>query len=248
MSAIVIDGVTKHYGPYRALSDVSLAVGHGERVVICGPSGSGKSTLIRCVNGLEPFQAGRILVDGVEVGPGHARLLPVRRKAGMVFQQFNLFPHMTVLRNCTIAPMRAQGVGRPEAEARAMSALERMRIADQARKYPSQLSGGQQQRVAIARSLCMSPAMMLFDEPTSSLDPEMVKEVLDAIMALADSGMTIVCVTHEMGLAKHMANRVVFMDGGCILEIAEPSDFFRSPAHPRAREFLANVTGHGAGP
>lgn len=244
MDTITIDRVAKRYGSYIALDNVSLAIAAGERVVVCGPSGSGKSTLVRCINGLEMVDEGRIVVDGLEVRPGRARLLEVRRRAGMVFQQFNLFPHLTVLRNCTIAPMRSQGVSASDARDRARANLERMRIADQATKFPGQLSGGQQQRVAIARALCMQPSIMLFDEPTSSLDPEMVKEVLDAIMSLAASGMTILCVTHEMGLARQMASRVVFMDRGTILECSAPTEFFAHPKHDRTREFLSRLMDH----
>ncbi len=244
MDAIRIEGITKLYGSFKALDGVCLTVAAGERIVICGPSGSGKSTLIRCVNGLEHVQEGRILVDGLEVTPDRVRLAEIRRRAGMVFQQFNLFPHLTVLRNCTIAPMRALRMPPADAQATAMANLERMRVADQAGKYPAQLSGGQQQRVAIARALCMRPAIMLFDEPTSSLDPEMVKEVLEGIVELASTGMTILCVTHEMGLARLMADRVVFMDQGAILEVSSPAVFFARPHHARAQEFLARVLGH----
>lgn len=241
MDAVSIQGLTKRYGNYKALDNVSLTVAAGERVVICGPSGSGKSTLIRCINGLEQAQEGRTLVDGLEVTPDRVRLTEVRRRAGMVFQQFNLFPHLTVMRNCTISPMRAQRMSPKEATALAMVNLERMRIADQAAKYPAQLSGGQQQRVAIARALCMRPAIMLFDEPTSSLDPEMVKEVLDSITDLAATGMTILCVTHEMDFARHMADRIVFMDHGAILEVARPSEFFAHPTHERTKGFLSRL-------
>ena len=243
MNAVRIEGITKRYGHYKALDNVSLTVAAGERVVICGPSGSGKSTLIRCINGLELAQEGRILVDSLEVTPSRIRLTEIRRRAGMVFQQFNLFPHLTVMRNCTIAPMRAQRMPPKEAAALAMVNLERMRIADQAGKYPAQLSGGQQQRVAIARALCMRPAIMLFDEPTSSLDPEMVKEVLDSITDLAATGMTILCVTHEMDFARHVADRVVFMDRGAILEVAPPGEFFAHPKHKRGKEFLSRLMG-----
>ncbi|MFC0283320.1 amino acid ABC transporter ATP-binding protein [Camelimonas abortus] len=237
-------GVGKWYGDFHVLRDVNLTVARGERVVICGPSGSGKSTLIRCINRLEEHQCGEIIVDGVTLTSDLRAVERVRRDVGMVFQQFNLFPHLTVMENCVLAPMRARGLSRREAEAQAMALLERVRIPDQADKYPGQLSGGQQQRVAIARALCMNPRIMLFDEPTSALDPEMVKEVLDVMVELAGDGMTMVCVTHEMGFARRIADRVIFMDGGRIVEQADPETFFSSPRHERTRAFLGKVLGH----
>jgi polar amino acid transport system ATP-binding protein len=244
---IRIEAVNKWYGDFQVLTDVSLDVRPGERIVICGPSGSGKSTLIRCINHLEKVQQGRIVVDGIELtGHGRRNVDLVRREVGMVFQQFNLFPHLTVLQNCTLAPMNTRGVGRAEAEATAMKFLQRVRIPDQAHKYPSQLSGGQQQRVAIARALCMNPKVMLFDEPTSALDPEMVKEVLDTMISLAEDGMTMLCVTHEMGFARSVADRVIFMADGRILEQAPPQQFFSAPEHPKLRTFLGQIlTSHG---
>lgn len=239
--AVALEAVNKWYGDYHALRDVSLTVAVGERVVICGPSGSGKSTLIRCVNGLERHQEGRIVVDGVELTGDERRLERLRREIGMVFQSFNLFPHKTVLENCTLAPIWVNKSPKPEAEALAMHFLEKVRIPEQALKYPGQLSGGQQQRVAIARALCMRPKLMLFDEPTSALDLEMVKEVLDIMVALADEGMTMLCVTHEMGFARQVAHRVVFMDGGQIVEAAAPEAFFGAPQHARTRAFLGQV-------
>ena len=236
-----ISGVGKWYGSYHALRDVSLAVQARERIVVCGPSGSGKSTLIRCINGIEPFESGEIEVCGFKLAPGGGDLASVRRNVGMVFQQFNLFPHMTVLENCTLAPVANGRMGAHDAEAAALELLERVRVASHARKYPSQLSGGQQQRVAIARALCMKPKLMLFDEPTSALDPEMVKEVLDTMAALALEGMSMVCVTHEMGFARQVADRVVFMDEGQILEIASPEEFFASPRHDRTQAFLGDL-------
>ena len=244
---IRIENVNKWYGDFQVLTDVTLDVRAGERIVLCGPSGSGKSTLIRCINPLEKVQQGRIVVDGIELtGHGRRNVDAVRREVGMVFQQFNLFPHLTVLQNCTLAPMNTRGVGREEAEATAMKFLQRVRIPDQAHKYPSQLSGGQQQRVAIARALCMSPKVMLFDEPTSALDPEMVKEVLDTMIALAEDGMTMLCVTHEMGFARSVADRVIFMADGRILEQGPPQRFFGAPEHPKLRTFLGQIlTSHG---
>ena len=238
-----IAGLDKWYDRYHALRQIDLTVAAGERIAICGPSGSGKSTLIRCINGIEPFEQGELRVCGVTLGPSarKAELLAVRRQVGMVFQEFNLFPHMTVLQNCTLAPVSTHRMSSGEAEALAMELLARVRVHDHAHKLPSQLSGGQQQRVAIARALCMNPSLMLFDEPTSALDPEMVKEVLDTMVALAEQGMTMVCVTHEMGFARQVADRMVFMDEGQILEIASPADFFASPAHPRSRVFLSHV-------
>ena len=241
---IRIEKISKWYGQFRVLTDVDLEVRAGERIVICGPSGSGKSTLIRCINHLEKVQQGRIVVDGIELsGHHHQRknVEAVRREVGMVFQQFNLFPHLTVLRNCMLAPMNARGVGAAEAEETAMKYLKRVRIPDQAHKYPAQLSGGQQQRVAIARALCMSPKIMLFDEPTSALDPEMVKEVLDTMIGLAEDGMTMLCVTHEMGFARSVADRVIFMADGRILEQAPPQQFFSAPKHPKLQAFLGQI-------
>jgi len=238
---IRMTAVHKWYGAYHVLRGIELEVARGERIVICGPSGSGKSTLIRCLNRLEEHQKGRIEVDGIELTGNLADIGAVRREVGMVFQQFNLFPHLTVLENCVLAPMRVRGQGRAEAEATAMAYLERVRIPEQARKYPGQLSGGQQQRVAIARALCMAPKVMLFDEPTSALDPEMVQEVLDVMIGLAGDGMTMLVVTHEMGFAKSVANRVLFMDQGEIVEEGPPGRFFRSPKNERTREFLGRV-------
>ena len=242
--AIKIEGLHKWYGEFHALNDISLEIGTGERVVICGPSGSGKSTLIRCINHLEEHQDGTIVVDGIELTDEMKNISAVRREVGMVFQQFNLFPHLSVLDNCTLAPMRVRGMGKEEAEQRAMEYLELVRIPEQAHKYPIQLSGGQQQRVAIARSLCMKPRIMLFDEPTSALDPEMISEVLDVMIDLAESGMTMVCVTHEMGFAKKVADRVVFMDAGEIVEQAPPAVFFEQPKSERTKAFLGQVLDH----
>ncbi|WP_394043250.1 amino acid ABC transporter ATP-binding protein [Roseixanthobacter liquoris] len=241
---IRMEAVEKHYGTYHALKNVNLTVTHGERIVICGPSGSGKSTLIRCINALEHHQGGRIEVDGVEVGTSSKNLDKVRAEVGMVFQSFNLFPHLTVLQNCTLAPRKVRGLAPKEAEAIAMKYLERVRIPEQANKYPGQLSGGQQQRVAIARALCMSPKIMLFDEPTSALDPEMVKEVLDTMTSLAQDGMTMICVTHEMGFARQVADRVIFMDKGEIVEEGAPEDFFAHPKSERTRTFLGQILHH----
>jgi len=234
-------GVNKWFGRFHVLRDVDLEVGRGERVVVCGPSGSGKSTLIRCVNRLEEHEEGTIEVDGVTLGDDLRSVERIRRKVGMVFQQFNLFPHLTVLANVALAPVHVLRLPAAEAEARARRQLERVRIADQAGKFPGQLSGGQQQRVAIARALCMQPEIMLFDEPTSALDPEMVKEVLDAMIELAEQGMTMVVVTHEMGFARSVADRVLFMDGGRIVEQAPPQEFFARPRNERTRDFLAKV-------
>jgi len=238
---IAIENVCKSYGAFTALADVDLSIAAGEKVVICGPSGSGKSTLIRCVNGLETFDRGRIAVAGTEIGRNAASLLAARRTVGMVFQRFSLFPHLTVLDNCTLAPRIAKGIGRAEARERAMQLLGRVHIADQADKFPHQLSGGQQQRVAIARALCMEPTVMLFDEPTSALDPEMIGEVLDVMAELAATGMTMICVTHEMSFARRVADRIVFMDKGRIVETNTPAAFFSSPETPRARAFLAQL-------
>ena len=236
--------VEKRYGAFRALKGVSLGVAQGERVVVCGPSGSGKSTMIRCINRLERHEAGQIIVDGIELTDDPTQIQAIRRDIGMVFQQFNLFPHLTVLENLTLAPTRVRGMARAEAEALAMHFLERVHIPEQAAKYPGQLSGGQQQRVAIARALAMKPKAMLFDEPTSALDPEMIKEVLDVMIALAEEGMTMICVTHEMGFAKRVADRVVFMDGGEIVEEASPAEFFGAPKSDRAQLFLSRILGH----
>lgn len=241
---IRFDAVAKDFGPFRALNGIDLAVARGERVVVCGPSGSGKSTLIRCINGLEQIDAGRITVDGVTLEPGGRGARQVRGKVGMVFQQFNLFPHLTVLQNLTLGPMRARGLSRAEAEEAAHRYLARVRIPEQADKYPRQLSGGQQQRVAIARSLCMDPRIMLFDEPTSALDPEMINEVLDVMTELAQTGMTMIVVTHEMGFARRVADRVVFMDAGEIVEQAPPERFFTAPESQRCRDFLQKLLHH----
>ena len=239
--AVRIAGVNKWYGDFQALRDVSLDIATGERVVVCGPSGSGKSTLIRCVNGLEPFQRGGISVHGAAMSADPRAADEVRKHVGMVFQHFNLFPHLTALENCTLAPMWALKLSRTDAERRARELLTRVRICHKADNYPAQLSGGQQQRVAIARALCMQPDVMLFDEPTSALDPEMVNEVLDTMISLANDGMTMVVVTHEMGFAREVADRVVFMDAGCIVEQAPPEKFFTQPESPRLRDFLARV-------
>ncbi|QPF73039.1 amino acid ABC transporter ATP-binding protein [Roseateles sp. DAIF2] len=238
---IRIAGVNKWYGQFQVLTDINLDVAPGERIVVCGPSGSGKSTLIRCINRLEVVQQGRIEVDGIELTAGGKQVDAVRQEVGMVFQQFNLFPHLTVLQNCTLAPMRSRGLSQAEAEERAMTYLTRVRIPEQAHKYPSQLSGGQQQRVAIARALCMTPKIMLFDEPTSALDPEMVKEVLDTMIGLAEDGMTMLCVTHEMGFARSVADRVIFMAEGRIIEQAPPAEFFAAPRHEKTRQFLGQI-------
>ena len=238
---IEMKGVQKWYGGYQALRDVDLTVRRGEKIVLCGPSGSGKSTLIRCINRLEPIQQGSIVVNGHRLDDSVKAIDVVRQDVGMVFQSFNLFPHMTVLQNCMLAPIRARRIGKTEAEAIARKYLERVRIGDQAEKYPAQLSGGQQQRVAIARSLCMNPKIMLFDEPTSALDPEMVKEVLDTMISLAEDGMTMLCVTHEMGFARQVANRVIFMDSGQIVEANSPEEFFRNPRHERTIAFLSQI-------
>lgn len=243
--ALVLDNVNASFGTLHVLRGISLAVAPGERLVICGPSGSGKSTMIRCINGLERAQSGRIIVDGVELTHDSVSLKRVRRDVGMVFQSFNLFPHLTVLENCILAPMSVKGQKRADAEALAMEFLARVKIPDQAKKYPSQLSGGQQQRVAIARALCMQPRIMLFDEPTSALDPEMIKEVLDTMVELAGSGMTMLCVTHEMGFARQVADRVIFMDGGEIVETGTPDALFSAPQTARLQRFLAQILRHG---
>jgi polar amino acid transport system ATP-binding protein len=239
--AVRMEGVGKWYGTFQALKDIDLTVASGERIVICGPSGSGKSTLIRCINQLEVIQKGRIFVDGIELA-GRRNIDAIRHEVGMVFQQFNLFPHLTVLQNCTLAPMKVRRASRAEAEATARRYLERVHIPEQAEKYPAQLSGGQQQRVAIARALCMNPKVMLFDEPTSALDPEMVKEVLDTMIDLAQEGMTMLVVTHEMNFARSVADRVIFMDMGEIVEVAPPEAFFDDPKHERTRAFLGQLT------
>jgi ABC-type polar amino acid transport system ATPase subunit len=241
---ITIEGVDKFFGGFQALKGINLTVGAGERVVICGPSGSGKSTLIRCVNRLESHDAGRITVDGIELDDDTKNIAAIRREVGMVFQQFNLFPHLSVLENLTLAPMRARGMGKPEAGELAKHYLERVRIPEQADKFPSQLSGGQQQRVAIARALCMRPKIMLFDEPTSALDPEMITEVLDVMVELAQDGMTMICVTHEMGFAREVADTMVFMDEGEIVETAPPEEFFETPVSDRTKLFLSRILSH----
>jgi general L-amino acid transport system ATP-binding protein len=242
---IAFDKVNKWYGnAFHVLRDIDLVVGKGERIVICGPSGSGKSTLIRCINRLEEHQEGRLVVDGIELGDDVKAIDEVRRKVGMVFQQFNLFPHLTVLENLTLSPMWVGKMPKKQAEERAMQQLERVRIAEQAQKYPLQLSGGQQQRVAIARALCLTPKIMLFDEPTSALDPEMIKEVLDVMIEMAGQGITMICVTHEMGFAKAVADRVIFMDQGQIVEQNTPHEFFHNPQSERSRDFLSKILGH----
>jgi general L-amino acid transport system ATP-binding protein len=239
--AIEMAAVNKWYGDFHVLRNVDLTVQRGERLVICGPSGSGKSTLIRCINRLEEHQSGRIIVEGTQLTGDLKRIDEVRRDVGMVFQHFNLFPHLTILENCTLAPIWVRKMPKAKAEDIAMHYLTRVKIPDQAQKYPGQLSGGQQQRVAIARALCMSPKIMLFDEPTSALDPEMVKEVLDTMVALAADGMTMLCVTHEMGFARQVADRVIFMDGGEIVEINRPDAFFEEPRHERTKLFLSQI-------
>jgi general L-amino acid transport system ATP-binding protein len=236
--------VHKWYGQFHVLKDVNLRVQKGERIVICGPSGSGKSTMIRCINRLEEHQDGQIIVDGTELTNDIKHIDQIRREVGMVFQHFNLFPHLTVLENCCLAPIWVRKMPRREAEQVAMRLLEKVKIPEQAKKYPGQLSGGQQQRVAIARSLCMNPSIMLFDEPTSALDPEMIKEVLDTMIELAESGMTMLCVTHEMGFAKTVANRVIFMDGGEIIEQNAPDEFFNNPQSDRTKLFLSQILAH----
>lgn len=239
---IAFKAVSKHFDDFQVLKDINLEVGAGERIVICGPSGSGKSTLIRCINGLETYGAGDLRVNDLRVEA--ANLTAVRRRVGMVFQQFNLFPHLTVLDNLMLGPMRGRGMGQGEARAIALRYLERVRIPEQAEKYPRQLSGGQQQRVAIARSLCMEPQIMLFDEPTSALDPEMITEVLDVMAELAQTGMTMIVVTHEMGFARRVADRMVFMDYGEIVEVAPPETFFTAPKSQRAQDFLQKILNH----
>ncbi|MGX1321251.1 glutamate/aspartate transport system ATP-binding protein [Bradyrhizobium sp. USDA 377] len=240
-SIVTVENLVKRFGHFTALNDVNLTVAAGEKIVLCGPSGSGKSTLIRCINHIEKHDEGRIVVDGVELTNRMDDINGVRREVGMVFQSFNLFPHLSVVENCMLAPMKVRGLSRAEAHERAIGLLRKVSIHDQANKYPGQLSGGQQQRVAIARALCMQPKIMLFDEPTSALDPEMVKEVLDTMVELAKDGMTMVCVTHEMGFAREIADRVVFMDRGSIVEEADPETFFRAPRTERARDFLGQI-------
>ena len=242
--AIRIEAMNKWFGELHVLRDINITVNVGERIVICGPSGCGKSTLIRCINRLEEHQSGTVEVDGIELIGDVKRIDEIRREVGMVFQQFNLFPHLTVLENCTLAPIWVRKMPRAEAEATAMQYLERVRIPEQASKYPEQLSGGQKQRVAIARSLCMKPKIMLFDEPTSALDPEMIKEVLDTMIDLAEDGMTMICVTHEMGFARKVANRVIFMADNQIVEENNPEDFFNNPQSDRTKLFLSQILGH----
>ncbi|TYC50403.1 amino acid ABC transporter ATP-binding protein [Rhodobacterales bacterium] len=242
--AVEIKNMNKWYGEFHVLRDINLKVMRGERIVICGPSGSGKSTMIRCINRLEEHQAGQIIVDGNELTNDLKKIDEIRREVGMCFQHFNLFPHLTILENCTLAPIWVRKMPKRQAEEVAMHYLERVKIPEQASKYPGQLSGGQQQRVAIARSLCMNPKIMLFDEPTSALDPEMIKEVLDVMVGLAEEGMTMLCVTHEMGFARKVANRVIFMDAGQIVEQNEPEQFFTNPQHERTQLFLSQILHH----
>lgn len=242
--AIQIIGMHKWYGEFHVLKDIDMTVYRGERIVICGPSGSGKSTLIRCINRLEEHQQGQIIVDDIELTGDLKGIDAIRREVGMVFQHFNLFPHLTILENLTLAPIWVRKTPKEEAEETAMHYLERVKIPEQADKYPGQLSGGQQQRVAIARSLCMNPRIMLFDEPTSALDPEMISEVLDVMVGLAETGMTMLCVTHEMGFARKVANRVIFMDGGEIIEQNEPEEFFNNPKSERTQLFLSRILSH----
>ena len=242
---ISFDKVNKWYGnAFHVLRDIDLQVARGERIVICGPSGSGKSTLIRCINRLEEHQEGRLVVDGIELSDDVKAVEQVRRQVGMVFQQFNLFPHLTVLENLTLSPMWVGKLPKKEAEERAMAQLQRVQIAEQAQKYPLQLSGGQQQRVAIARALCLTPKIMLFDEPTSALDPEMINEVLDVMIELANQGITMICVTHEMGFARQVADRVIFMDQGQIVEQNTAAEFFANPRNERTRDFLSKILAH----
>jgi general L-amino acid transport system ATP-binding protein len=240
-TAVELRNVHKWYGEFHVLKDVNLAVAKGERLVICGPSGSGKSTMIRCINRLEEHQKGHIVVDGTELTNDLKKIDEIRRDVGMVFQHFNLFPHLTIMENCTLAPIWVKKMPKKDAEEIAMHFLTKVKIPEQAHKYPGQLSGGQQQRVAIARSLCMFPKIMLFDEPTSALDPEMVKEVLETMVSLAEEGMTMLCVTHEMGFARQVANRVIFMDYGSVVEINTPEEFFRNPQHERTKLFLSQI-------
>ena len=241
---IQLIGVSKWFGEFQALDDIHIDVATGEKLVICGPSGSGKSTVIRCINRLERHDKGQIVVDGTELTDDPRNIHLIRQEVGMVFQQFNLFPHLTVIDNLTLGPIRARQMSKEEARERAMHYLERVHIPEQAEKYPSQLSGGQQQRVAIARSLCMEPRIMLFDEPTSALDPEMISEVLDVITELASTGMTMLCVTHEMGFAGRVADRMMFMDGGKLVEVADPDTFFNNPRSERCRRFLKQILQH----
>ena len=242
--AIDIQSMNKWYGAFHVLRDINLTVNRGERIVVCGPSGSGKSTLIRCINALEEHQQGKITVDGTVLSSDLKNIDKIRSEVGMCFQHFNLFPHLTILENCTLAPIWVRNTPKNEANEIAMHFLEKVKIPEQADKYPGQLSGGQQQRVAIARSLCMQPRIMLFDEPTSALDPEMIKEVLDTMIALAEDGMTMICVTHEMGFARQVANRVIFMDEGQIVEQNEPEEFFGNPQSDRTKLFLSQILGH----
>ena len=242
--AIKIQGMNKWFGSFHVLRDIDLTVNRGERIVVCGPSGSGKSTLIRCINALEDHQSGQIIVDGTELTSDIKNIDRIRSEVGMCFQHFNLFPHLSILENCTLAPIWVRKIPKKEAEETAMHFLEKVKIPEQADKYPGQLSGGQQQRVAIARSLCMRPRIMLFDEPTSALDPEMIKEVLDTMIELAVDGMTMICVTHEMGFARQVANRVIFMDDGQIVEQNEPEQFFNNPQSDRTKLFLSQILGH----
>ena len=242
--AIQITGMNKWYGAFHVLKDINLTVNRGERIVVCGPSGSGKSTLIRCINRLEVHQEGSIVVDGTELSSDLKNIDKIRSEVGMCFQHFNLFPHLTILENCTLTPIWVRNIPKKEAEETAMHFLEKVKIPEQADKYPGQLSGGQQQRVAIARSLCMKPRIMLFDEPTSALDPEMISEVLDTMIELAEEGMTMICVTHEMGFARKVANRVIFMDAGQIIEENEPEQFFTNPQSERTQLFLSQILGH----
>ena len=244
VTAIQIKGLNKWFGSYQALKDIDLDVFHGERIVICGPSGSGKSTLIRCINSLEQHDSGQIIVDNIELNHTKSSVAAIGAEVGMVFQQFNLFPHLSVLQNLTLGPMKVRGLSKADAEARAMQILERVQIPEQARKRPNELSGGQQQRVAIARSLCMEPKIMLFDEPTSALDPEMIAEVLDVITDLAEDGMTMIVVTHEMGFARRAADRMVFMDKGEIIEMGRPKEFFEAPRTQRCKTFLNQILHH----
>ena len=241
---IEFNDVNKWYGDFHVLKNINFSIKKGERIVVCGPSGSGKSTMTRCINRLEEHQKGSIIVDGIEMNDNLKNIEAIRKDVGMVFQHFNLFPHLTILENLTLAPIWVRKMPKKEAEEMAMHYLERVKIANQAMKFPGQLSGGQQQRVAIARGLCMKPRIMLFDEPTSALDPEMIKEVLDVMVQLADEGMTMVCVTHEMGFAKTVADRVVFMDAGEIVEANEPNEFFDNPQHDRTQLFLSQILNH----
>ncbi len=242
--AVQMVAVHKWFGQFHVLKDINLTVHRGERIVICGPSGSGKSTMIRCINRLEEHQQGQIVVDGIEMSHDLKRIEEIRREVGMVFQHFNLFPHLTVLENCTLAPIWVRKMPKREAEGIAMEYLEKVKIPEQADKFPGQLSGGQQQRVAIARSLCMNPRIMLFDEPTSALDPEMISEVLETMVQLAETGMTMLCVTHEMGFARKVANRIIFMDRGEIIEQNEPEEFFNNPQSERTKLFLSQILSH----